>query len=232
MRAVVDNADLAALNGASPVAHRPHLAGSSAPSSPSSPASCSRRGTNLEPITLTFFVVGAYGAAVFGRLRSLPLTFAGAIVLGLLQNWGAVRASRTSRTLVRLPRRQQWRRINSPARHLPVPRAARPPRGEADRRARGRPRDACRSRRCRGSLVRPAMFVAAMAVFVKLVPGDDLADPTRALIYGVLLLSLVRAHRLLGPDLARPVRVLRPRRLGHGQGRRRRQHPRDASPPA
>lgn len=38
---------------------------------------------NLAVLPLTFFVVYAYGAAVLGRLRSLPLTFAGAVVLGL-----------------------------------------------------------------------------------------------------------------------------------------------------
>lgn len=38
---------------------------------------------DLAVLPLTFLVVYAYGAAVLGRLRSLPLTFAGAVVLGL-----------------------------------------------------------------------------------------------------------------------------------------------------
>jgi branched-subunit amino acid ABC-type transport system permease component len=88
MRAVVDNPTLAALNGASPQrtariswiigTELAILAGILVGS-----------GSNLEAIGLTFFVVNAYGAAVFGKLRSLPLTFAGAIVLGVTQNWGS-----------------------------------------------------------------------------------------------------------------------------------------------
>jgi branched-chain amino acid transport system permease protein len=38
---------------------------------------------NLEPITLTLLVVTAYSAAAIGRLRSLPLTFLGALIVGL-----------------------------------------------------------------------------------------------------------------------------------------------------
>jgi branched-chain amino acid transport system permease protein len=38
---------------------------------------------NLEPITLTLLVVTAYSAAAVGRLRSLPLTFLGALIVGL-----------------------------------------------------------------------------------------------------------------------------------------------------
>ncbi|MEL7209206.1 MAG: branched-chain amino acid ABC transporter permease, partial [Actinomycetota bacterium] len=37
----------------------------------------------LSHITLTLLVINAYAAALFGRLRSLPLTFVGALVLGL-----------------------------------------------------------------------------------------------------------------------------------------------------
>src|SRR4051794_23908045 len=37
----------------------------------------------LSHVTLTLLIVNAYAAAVFGQLRSLPLTFAGAIALGL-----------------------------------------------------------------------------------------------------------------------------------------------------
>ena len=32
---------------------------------------------------LSLLIVNAYAAAIFGRLRSLPLTFVGAVVLGL-----------------------------------------------------------------------------------------------------------------------------------------------------
>ena len=36
---------------------------------------------------LSLLIVNAYGAAVFGRLRSLPMTFVGAIVLGCLDGY-------------------------------------------------------------------------------------------------------------------------------------------------
>lgn len=36
---------------------------------------------------LTLLVINAYAAAMLGRLKSLPLTFAGAIGLGILQSW-------------------------------------------------------------------------------------------------------------------------------------------------
>jgi branched-chain amino acid transport system permease protein len=41
----------------------------------------------LDATQLSLLIVSAYTAAVFGRLRSLPLTFAGAIVVGLLESY-------------------------------------------------------------------------------------------------------------------------------------------------
>ena len=42
-------------------------------------------GQNLNAIVLTLLVLNAYGAAMIGRLTSLPMTFVGAILLGLAQ---------------------------------------------------------------------------------------------------------------------------------------------------
>ena len=39
-------------------------------------------GQNLNAIVLTLLVLNAYGAAMVGRLTSLPLTFLGALILG------------------------------------------------------------------------------------------------------------------------------------------------------
>jgi branched-subunit amino acid ABC-type transport system permease component len=44
-------------------------------------------GTALEAITLTLLVIDAFAAALFGRLRSIPLTFVGALVLGLASSY-------------------------------------------------------------------------------------------------------------------------------------------------
>jgi branched-chain amino acid transport system permease protein len=41
----------------------------------------------LDATQLSLLIVSAYTAAVFGRLRSLPMTFVGAVVLGLVQSY-------------------------------------------------------------------------------------------------------------------------------------------------
>ena len=82
MRAVVDDRSLTALNGATPgrVSQMSWALGSSlaalagiliAPK------------VGMEAVGLTFLVVQGYSAAVVGRLKSLPLTFLGALILGL-----------------------------------------------------------------------------------------------------------------------------------------------------
>jgi branched-chain amino acid transport system permease protein len=83
MRAVVDNRTLAGLNGAQ--AHRVSALSWAIGSSLAAlggillaPA------LGLEIIALTLLVVNAYAAAMVGRLRSLPLTVVGAVILGLL----------------------------------------------------------------------------------------------------------------------------------------------------
>jgi branched-chain amino acid transport system permease protein len=83
MRAVVDDRNLVALNGAPPdrVSMLSWAMGSSL---------AGLAGVLLAPIvqleifTLTLLVINAYAAAMVGRLKSLPGTFIGAIVLGLL----------------------------------------------------------------------------------------------------------------------------------------------------
>jgi len=84
MRAVVDSRTLAQLDGARP----------SRSSALSWAIGCSLAAlagmllTNqLEPLLLTLLVFNAYAAAVVGRLTSLPMTFAGAVILGLVQSW-------------------------------------------------------------------------------------------------------------------------------------------------
>lgn len=41
----------------------------------------------LDPAQLSLLIVSAYTAAVFGRLRSLPLTFVGAVVVGCMESY-------------------------------------------------------------------------------------------------------------------------------------------------
>jgi branched-chain amino acid transport system permease protein len=84
MRAVVDNPEICAIKGLSPNlvtaaswALGSMLAGLA--------AILIAPGLNLEVNTLSLLVVAAYSCAVVGRLQSLPLTFAGALVLGVSQ---------------------------------------------------------------------------------------------------------------------------------------------------
>jgi len=87
MRATVDDRDLVALNGA-----RPAWAGAAAWALGASLAALAgillaSAFSSLDIIVITLLVVDAYAAAVVGRLRSLPLTFLGAMILGLLVNY-------------------------------------------------------------------------------------------------------------------------------------------------
>jgi branched-chain amino acid transport system permease protein len=86
MRASVDNRTLAALNGA-----RPERSAMLAWAIGCSLAALSgiliAPTLTLSAIPLTLLIINAYGAAVFGRLKSLPMTFVGALVLGLLNDY-------------------------------------------------------------------------------------------------------------------------------------------------
>ncbi len=86
MRAVVDNRELGALNGANPdvVSSFAWMLGCSlaalagvliAPILP-----------QFTPVALTLLVITAYAAAMVGKLRSLPMTFLGAVILGEFEN--------------------------------------------------------------------------------------------------------------------------------------------------
>lgn len=88
MRAVVDNRDLTQLNGG-----RPEMASAAAWAVGCMTAALagilisSLQSRSLEVNTLTLLVVNAYAAAIFGRLRSLPMTFLGAMIVGLAVNY-------------------------------------------------------------------------------------------------------------------------------------------------
>jgi len=87
MRATVDSRELAMLHGA-----RPHRAAALAWAIGSSLAALA--GILIGPLSgqlshtnLTLLIVSAYAAAMIGRLRSLPMTFAGAVLLGLADSY-------------------------------------------------------------------------------------------------------------------------------------------------
>ncbi|HLN05609.1 MAG TPA: ABC transporter permease, partial [Acidimicrobiales bacterium] len=83
MRAVVDDPELLALAGASPArrAQSGWMLGS-AFAAAGGVLLATTDSLSLNATTLTLAVLGAYAAAVIGRLRSVPLTFLGALVVG------------------------------------------------------------------------------------------------------------------------------------------------------
>lgn len=85
MRGVVDDPDLAAMAGCSPV--RIQMLSWALGSSLAALAGILLAPlVNLEILTLTLLVINGYAAALVGRLSSLPMTALGALMLGLLVN--------------------------------------------------------------------------------------------------------------------------------------------------
>ena len=86
MRAVVDNRDLAGMNGVVPerIAQLSWALGSVLAALAGILIASQ---TSLDQLQLTLLVINGYAAAMLGRLKSLPLTFIGAILLGLGVNY-------------------------------------------------------------------------------------------------------------------------------------------------
>ncbi|HEY2428062.1 MAG TPA: ABC transporter permease, partial [Acidimicrobiales bacterium] len=89
MRAVVDDRDLTARSGASPArtAQLSWVLGASL-AALAGILIAGGRLQQLDQFNLTLLVISGYAAAVAGRLKSLPLTVAGAMVLGILVSYG------------------------------------------------------------------------------------------------------------------------------------------------
>jgi branched-chain amino acid transport system permease protein len=86
MRGVVDNRDLVGLFGGRPSWYAT-LSWSIGASLASIAGILIAPTLQLDPLLLTILVIDAYAAAMVGRLRSLPLTFAGGIGVGLLSSY-------------------------------------------------------------------------------------------------------------------------------------------------
>lgn len=86
MRATVDDRSLAVLNGS-----RPEVPGMLAWGISTMLAALAgilvAPKLSLSPLPLTLLIVNAYAAAVIGRLRSLPMTFVGALIIGLANDY-------------------------------------------------------------------------------------------------------------------------------------------------
>lgn len=86
MRASVDDPALASLNGARTI-WISMIAWSMGTALAALGGILIAPNVTLDAPSLSLLIVSAYAAAIFGRLRSLPLTFLGAIVLGLLEGY-------------------------------------------------------------------------------------------------------------------------------------------------
>jgi branched-chain amino acid transport system permease protein len=84
MRAVVDNRDLAGLNGAR-AGRVSALAWALGCSMAAIAGILLAPNVGLRVDALTLFIVDAFAAAIIGRLRSLPWTFAGGLIIGIVQ---------------------------------------------------------------------------------------------------------------------------------------------------
>jgi branched-chain amino acid transport system permease protein len=180
MRAVVDNPTLAGLNGAQPVtiARYSWMLGSVL--AVTAGVLFAPTANPLDQITLTFFVVFAYGAAVFGKLKSLPLTFLGAILLGIARQY----------MLLVKPSGELWDHIQGSIAGLFLFGALLflPEAKLAVGRVVGRSEPAVPG--LRATVVRSVAFIPVLFVMANMA-GDYLPDLTRGLIYATLLLSLV-----------------------------------------
>ena len=87
MRAVVDDRGLSQLNGGRPA--RASMLAWAIGTSLAALAGILLAGSqgNLTYIPLTLLVINAYAAAMIGRLRNLPMTFLGALILGLTESY-------------------------------------------------------------------------------------------------------------------------------------------------
>src|SRR4051812_800924 len=86
MRAVVDNRDLAGLNGVYPE-RAAQLSWALGAMLAAVAGILIAPTITMNHIYLTVLVVNGYAAAMLGRLRNLPLTFVGALILGLAQSY-------------------------------------------------------------------------------------------------------------------------------------------------
>jgi branched-chain amino acid transport system permease protein len=182
MRAAVDDRPLAMLNGARP--HRSAMLAWAIGCTSAAVAGVLVAPTvGLSHVNLTLMIVNAYAAAMIGRLRSLPMTFAGAVLVGLLDAY-ALAYLPTDGVLL-----SQFR-FAIPVILLFVVLLVLP-----QGRLRGHSTRATRESIPRppwtGSLATAALFVAAGAVAAQIASGPDAVALQKIVAVAIIGLSLV-----------------------------------------
>jgi branched-chain amino acid transport system permease protein len=189
MRAVVDDPDLSRLNGvrSTTVARLSWVIGFALAAVG---GVLFAGGQNLNAIVLTLLVLNAYGAAMVGRLTSLPMTVVGALLLGLCQEltnvtWLWPQSELFTRLQLAIPG------IFLIVALLLVPSA---------RLVAGRlvGRDEPKVPTLPRSLASALVTVLGTAVLVNLLPGDLHEHLVRALVMATIALSLVALTGLCG----------------------------------
>jgi branched-chain amino acid transport system permease protein len=139
-------------------------------------------GQPLVAEVLAFLVINAYAAATFGRMRSLPLTIAGALALGLVQSWTNVGFL--------FPSGEAWDRVRLaiPGLFLLGSLLALPEARLAAARATGR---SIRIPSARSSWLGAAALVAAMVLVASAAPAARVTDVARGVVIAIPMLSLV-----------------------------------------
>lgn len=182
MRAVVDDRDLAGLNGvrSQAIARVSWMIGFALAALG---GILFAGGQNLNAIVLTLLVLNAYGAAMVGRLTNLPMTFVGALLLGLVQELTNVSwLWPSSNTFAQV-------RLAIPGLFLVVAVLLVPSFRLSAGRIVGRDQPAVPT--LRSSLVAGAALLAGVTVLVQLLPSDQDGHVVRALVIATVALSLV-----------------------------------------
>ncbi|MDT7546177.1 MAG: hypothetical protein QOE99_2287 [Actinomycetota bacterium] len=188
MRGVVDDPDLAAMAGASP-ARVQQLSWALGSSLAGLAGILLAPVVNLDNLTLTLLVINGYAAALVGRLRSLTLTAAGAIALGLMVNAAKIYGPEAGRIWQPLAKAISQNQAVIPMVFLFVMLVFLPPArlrtssvaGPAAPRAAG----------LKQSLLWGAALIAAVAVVAPQLSVANVATASKALVFGIVLLSLV-----------------------------------------
>ena len=180
MRAVVDDRDLAALNGARPyrISQMSWALGSMLAAMAGILLAPQ---LNLEVFALTFLVVKGYAAAMVGKLTSLPRTFAGAVALGLVESYARWK----------LPTSGFWARVtaNLPTLFLLVVVIVLP--AVRLRAGRAITMIAPRVPKARESWIAGGVFIVGAVVAANLLHGDNLRLISDGVGISIILLSLV-----------------------------------------
>ena len=182
MRAAVDDRRLSVLNGANP-RRSAMLAWAIGASTAALAGVLISPTIRLSHVSLTLMIVNAYAAAMLGRLRSLPMTFVGATLLGLFDAYALAYLPTDSVLLSQF-------RFAIPAVLLFVVLLLLPQsrlRGRVTRRTREIvPRPAWG-----GALATAAAFVLAGVVAAQVVSEPDAVDLQRIVAVAIIALSLV-----------------------------------------